>query len=330
MADTEHGNSRDLHRLENWVYANAALRNAATGFVIGDIGKVAFQQSDNTYWRLIATTPTWIQIGGSGLAGGGGVLSYPFLFNTSTANADPGAGMFASDDPTWAATTVLHISGKDNNGFDNRTGIENLLVPPWPSYAVLVIQSVTDPTIYAIFNLTQYVDNTTYVDYAVFSPIIHNGTFTNGMALTANFIPIFTPTVGSDFPLSPTGTTSTTAVMMGLARQYTPEFTGQVIVWVSGTIKNTTSGDGAEVQIRVGTGAAPANGDALAGSAISGQVKFTAAASPQEAPFAIQGVGAGPSAMQPGTAYWIDVSLAAITGGTASLTDVSVTFFEAH
>lgn len=68
-----HSDSTSNHRLETWVYADATARGAATGFASSDIGKIAYQQSDGSYWRLTATTPTWAQIGsgGSGLPVGG-------------------------------------------------------------------------------------------------------------------------------------------------------------------------------------------------------------------------------------------------------------------
>jgi hypothetical protein len=43
-----------------WFYANAAARTGATGFVNGDLGKIAYQDgSPGTYWKLTSTTPTW-------------------------------------------------------------------------------------------------------------------------------------------------------------------------------------------------------------------------------------------------------------------------------
>ena len=55
-----------IHIVANWVYANAAARTGASGFVTGDIGKVAWQQDNDTFWVLKATTPTWAGIGGGG------------------------------------------------------------------------------------------------------------------------------------------------------------------------------------------------------------------------------------------------------------------------
>jgi hypothetical protein len=50
------------HRLESWVYANTAARTGATGFVAGDIGRIAYQTDTGQYWRLTATTPTWANV----------------------------------------------------------------------------------------------------------------------------------------------------------------------------------------------------------------------------------------------------------------------------
>lgn len=54
----------DIHRLANWEYATASARTAATGFTADDIGKIAKQTDNNTFWELTAVTPAWLQIGG--------------------------------------------------------------------------------------------------------------------------------------------------------------------------------------------------------------------------------------------------------------------------
>jgi len=54
----------DIHRLANWEYANASARTSATGFMAHDIGKIAKQTDNNTFWELAAVTPAWLQIGG--------------------------------------------------------------------------------------------------------------------------------------------------------------------------------------------------------------------------------------------------------------------------
>lgn len=55
----------DIHVPYTYVYANATARNAATGFVSADVGKLARQTDDNSLWILTATTPTWVQVSGA-------------------------------------------------------------------------------------------------------------------------------------------------------------------------------------------------------------------------------------------------------------------------
>lgn len=127
-------------------------------------------------------------------------------------------------------------------------------------------------------------------------------------------------------PADPTGTADTGGKMMGLAASITPTVTGKIVVTVSGTIFNPTAiADGANVQIRTGTGSAPANGDALTGATAGGLVKYVAATVLQKAPFSLT---ARISGLTVNVARWIDVGLAAVTGGTATISDLSVTAFE--
>ena len=56
-----------IHIIHNYEYANEAARLAATGFTANDVGKVAQQQSDKTYWILSDHSPiTWKQLCSSG------------------------------------------------------------------------------------------------------------------------------------------------------------------------------------------------------------------------------------------------------------------------
>lgn len=122
-------------------------------------------------------------------------------------------------------------------------------------------------------------------------------------------------------PADPTGTTNTTGLMMGLAGTITPTTT-RILVTISGTIANGTATNGAQVQIRTGTGAAPANAAALTGTTAGALVQFTQALAAQKVPFCCSAIITG---LTVGTARWIDVGLAAITAGTATITGVSIT-----
>jgi hypothetical protein len=126
-------------------------------------------------------------------------------------------------------------------------------------------------------------------------------------------------------PANPAGTASVTAVMMGLAGTVTPTTTGRVAILITGMAGNSTIGDGAEVQIFYGTGAAPNNGVAFTGTAL-GRTKTTIASTAAgKSGFALAFVATG---LVVGTAYWIDTALQAVTGGTASLYDVDVVAIE--
>lgn len=52
----------DIHVPHAWEYADATTREAASGFVSSDVGKLAKQLDTNGLWMLTATTPTWQDI----------------------------------------------------------------------------------------------------------------------------------------------------------------------------------------------------------------------------------------------------------------------------
>jgi hypothetical protein len=122
-------------------------------------------------------------------------------------------------------------------------------------------------------------------------------------------------------PSAPSGTTSTTGLMMGLAVAITPLVSGNLEIKLVGSIANATATDGAKAQLRYGTGTAPANGAALTGTTSGSLVEATQLLAAQKVPFALLGYVSG---LTLGTAYWVDVGLAAITGGTATITDLYI------
>lgn len=123
---------------------------------------------------------------------------------------------------------------------------------------------------------------------------------------------------------TPTGTTSTTPVMMGLAGTITPRGDGVVLMILAGDVVNNTGGDGATVQVRYGTGTAPTNGGALAGTPCGGTLTDNTGGTVREI-FSSSCLATGLSL---GTTYWIDVAVAAVTGGTATIADLSLSAVE--
>lgn len=126
-------------------------------------------------------------------------------------------------------------------------------------------------------------------------------------------------------PSNPTGTSSATAVMMGLAGAITPRFSGRVLIMLSGVIFNAGIGQGATPQLSWGTGAAPTNGAALTGNQVGGAVPYVAATITGKAPFALQAVVTG---LTLNTAVWLDLALSAQTAGTATVSNLSLTAAE--
>lgn len=125
-------------------------------------------------------------------------------------------------------------------------------------------------------------------------------------------------------PSSPTGTANTSGVMMGLAQAFTPTASTKILIMISGNLANTSGSGTGKAQIRYGTGAAPANGGAVTGTTAGGFIGSAAIATTPQC-FATQSIVTGLSL---NTAYWIDISLAAVTTGTASASELSVSVME--
>jgi hypothetical protein len=128
-------------------------------------------------------------------------------------------------------------------------------------------------------------------------------------------------------PANPTGTTNTTGsgVMMGLSGSFTPVNSGNFIITITGDMQNSTTGDAAKAQARYGTGTAPTNAAALTGTACGSQPNSMATGAPHIFPLTLTCLVTGATV---NTAYWIDASVVAVTGGTASIADLTITAFE--
>lgn len=57
------------HPIHNWEYADASARTGASGFTSDDLGKVARQLDNDSYWVLTDTGPTWADISSGGGSG---------------------------------------------------------------------------------------------------------------------------------------------------------------------------------------------------------------------------------------------------------------------
>ena len=131
-------------------------------------------------------------------------------------------------------------------------------------------------------------------------------------------------------PVDPATTSSTVGVMMGLSASITPVLTGKIMIIISGDMDNSSGDDGAQVQMRTGTGTPPINGAALTGTTQGGLVKMSvvtsgAGDSVTRVPFSLNAIVTG---LTLNTAVWVDISLATIGGGTARVRDISISIVE--
>jgi hypothetical protein len=226
------------------------------------------------------------------------------------------------------SATTLRISKTDANGNDATAFIANWISGALNPGVNINMHALSNPSIAAFLMATAIVDNTTW--YALTIPfagaLVSSGTFTNNMPISVGFTPRPGAVVVNSQPSNPTGTTDTTGKMMGLAVAFTPLSSFNALIVISGTIFNAGGiGDGAKARIYHGTGTAPTNGAALTGTADTPSVQFISSTTAEKVPFTLNFIGTG---FTPGTAYWFDVALAAITGGTATITDLNVSVHE--
>jgi hypothetical protein len=128
------------------------------------------------------------------------------------------------------------------------------------------------------------------------------------------------PQLAQGSSASPVGNVSTAAKMMGLAIPITPQITGRLRVIIAGMVLNSTlAGDGTNVTGKFGTGTAPVNGAASAGSTVGITQHFIASTVAGQQGFTVLGVITG---LTLNVAVWIDLELLAVTGGGSTVKDV--------
>lgn len=128
------------------------------------------------------------------------------------------------------------------------------------------------------------------------------------------------PQVFFSSPSDPTGTTSGTGVMMGLAGSITPRVTGRIKITISGEITNSGNNATATAQIRSGTGTSPTNGAALTGTTRGQLIRLNTARAGQFVPFSKTVRVTG---LTVGTAVWVDLSLSA-SGNTSTIRNIDI------
>ena len=127
-------------------------------------------------------------------------------------------------------------------------------------------------------------------------------------------------------PTNPTGTTSTTYVMQGLAIPFTPVCSGNYIFQVNGISSNSGVNGINSIELCYGGSTAPINGAAIAGgdTVISTVSTITSPTANAESQFSIWGQL---SNLIISEVYWLDLALL-VSANTGTLTNISVMILE--
>jgi hypothetical protein len=127
-------------------------------------------------------------------------------------------------------------------------------------------------------------------------------------------------------PSNPTGTTSSSLVMMGIGTTYEPGVSGIIFAVITGQYGGA-SGNNNSIIPCYGTGTPPSNGAAQAGT------EFGAGAVPE-----FKGAGSSTTPYQfaftdvltlsAGTTYWFDLAMSSSGGGTVNLYNIKMVLVE--
>ncbi len=128
---------------------------------------------------------------------------------------------------------------------------------------------------------------------------------------------------------SPSGTTSVypTMKMMGLAGTFTPKVSGLVALFISfsGISSLADGAGGFTAMAAYGTGTAPVNGATATGTLTGNSCTGYSPAATANVPCSVIGLLSG---LTIGTVYWIDLQLASVIAGTASVQAVQIVAFD--
>lgn len=152
------------------------------------LGTASNFSETETYGVIMFTRPA--EGGSNGVDGADGVAGLQYLYSTTTADADPGNGIFRMNNATLSSVTQLYLDDLENRG----GGDVSALIAAWPGLSdstvkgYLWITGVDDPTDWAQFELTGITDATGYTKIDV-TYVAHSGTFANGQKYGILFVP---------------------------------------------------------------------------------------------------------------------------------------------
>jgi hypothetical protein len=120
---SRHQDQTANHIIESFIYANSTARMAASGFVSGDLGRVAYQIDQAAYYRLTATTPAWIALAsveGSDTAAQGSVTAGTRTY--LTASSIQCGKLLVGTRFRWVISITKTAAGTGNTNIDIAVG----------------------------------------------------------------------------------------------------------------------------------------------------------------------------------------------------------------
>lgn len=215
------------------IFANAAARTGATGFVVngstapfvaGDVGKLALQSDTNVSYRLTSTTPTWIQVIEGDANGTLPVVSGANITSLNASNLASGTipgAVFPGTLPVMNGGNLTSL-----NATNLTTG--NIPISGLPNAGVNGISQLVQTT---SGGKLPVIDGSNLTNLPILTPSYSSTATTGGtttLIVTSNTIQVWTGGSAQTIVLP------TTTVVAGQFWQFVNQSTGQLTIQSSG------------------------------------------------------------------------------------------------
>ena len=117
----------------------------------------------------------------------GAIPGYFYKFDTSTSDADPGAGEIAFNNGTYASATEIYINDADANGASTATDVQSWGSSTSTIKGFLHIVDINDSSTYARFKITAAVTDASGYNKITVAHLASNNTFSAADELSVHF-----------------------------------------------------------------------------------------------------------------------------------------------